>query len=58
MVTDEMMMALEGFHHSTARQIAVVTAKKGDGGEWYWGLVGTALGVTGMCTIRNYMRRR
>ena len=53
-----MMMALEGFHHSTARQIAVVTAKKGDGGEWYWGLVGTALGVTGMCTIRNYMRRR
>ena len=31
-VKDEMIMALEEFHHRIARQIAGMTQKKGDGG--------------------------
>ena len=31
-VTDEIMMVLEGFHHSISRRITGMTARRGDGG--------------------------
>ena len=47
-VTDEMMMVLEGFHHRIARQIAGITAwRLGDRG-WEWSLMDAALEVTGI----------
>ena len=32
--------------------------RRGNGGEWKWALAKTALEVTGIWTIREYMRRR
>ena len=34
LVTDKMMAVLEVFHHMIARQITVITARKGGGREW------------------------
>ena len=34
MFTDAMMTVLEGFQHIMARQIAGMTARKGDDGAW------------------------
>ena len=57
-VTDAMIMDLYGFHHRTARRIAGITAKKGDGGKWEWDLVDTELENTEIFMIKEYRRRR
>ena len=57
-VTDEIMTMIEGFHYSITRQIAGMTAKKGDGGELEWDLVDASLDITGLCLIREYTRNR
>ena len=53
-----MMKVLKGFHHSIKRWIARVTARKGNRGEWEWSSVDAALEVTGIWTIREYVRRQ
>ena len=53
LATDEMMTVLEGFHHSIARQISGMTARKGDSGELKWALVETVLEIIGVWTIRE-----
>ena len=58
MVKDVMMTVLEGFHQMIARQIAGMTAWRGDGREWEWALVDVAVEVTGLWPIRDYVRRR
>ena len=57
-VTDAMMMVLEGFPHSTARHIAGMTVDKGEGRECECSSVDKALETTGNWMIREYMRRR
>ena len=47
MVTDTIMVVIEVFHHRTTRQIEVMTAMKGNGGEWEWALVDVLFEVTG-----------
>ena len=46
MVTDTIMVVIEVFHHRTTRQIEVMTARKGNGGEWEWALVYVLFEVT------------
>ena len=42
------MAELQGFYHRIPRRIAVMTARKGSGGECEWSSVDTALEVTGI----------
>ena len=58
MMTDEMMMVIEGLQHRIARWIAGMTARKGNSGEWEWALVGAALETTWIWTIREYVKRK
>ena len=57
MITDAIIMVLEGFHHRIPRQIAGITEWRGDGSEWKWSLLNAALEVTGLWMIREYVRR-
>ena len=52
LVTDAMMMVLEGFNHIIARRISGMTARKGNSGECEWALVDEALEVIGILYIR------
>ena len=56
-VTDAMVMVIEVFQHMIARQILGVTARKGDSGKLERTLVGAKLDTTGICMVREYMRR-
>ena len=42
-VTDAMMMVLEGFHHRIARKVAGMTVRKGGDREWEWASVDAVL---------------
>ena len=52
MVTDVIVMVLEGFHKKIVRLISGMTESKGDNREWEWALVDAALEVTGIRPIR------
>ena len=52
MVTDAMMTVLEGFHHIIVRWIAGLREIMGDGWEWEWSSLDTALETTGIWPIR------
>ena len=47
-VTDVMIMVLEGFHNSISRRIVGMLEWRRDSGEWEWALVDVALEVTGL----------
>ena len=57
-VTDAMIMVLDGFHHIIDRKIVGITARKDDGREWEWASVGVALETAGLWPIREYKRKR
>ena len=42
-VTDAMMMVLEGFHQRIARKVAGMTVRKGGDREWEWASVDAVL---------------
>ena len=47
-ITDAMMMILEGFYHRITRRVAGMTAHRGDGREWGWVLVEAVMGETNL----------
>ena len=53
-----MMTVPEGFNNRIARRIVVMIARKDDGREWEWALVGAVSKVTWIWSIREYTRRR
>ena len=55
---DVTMTVLEGFQHRISRRIVGMTVRRGDGGEWEWVSVDTALEVTWIFPTREYVRRR
>ena len=57
-VTDTMMTVPEGFNNRIARRIVVMIARKDDGREWEWALVGAVSKVTWIWSIREYARKR
>ena len=57
-VTDVITAFLEGFHHRIAIWIAGMAAQRGDGGEWEWDSVDTALEATRLCPMREYVWTR
>ena len=52
------MTVQEGSNHRIARQVVVITERKGYGREWEWYSVNAALEITGLWKIREYVRRR
>ena len=56
-VTDAMIMVLDGFHHIIDRKIVGITARKDDGREWEWSSVGVALETAGLWPIREYKKK-
>ena len=57
-VTDAIMIMLEGFYHRIDKQIAGMIERKIDGGEWEWTLVDLTLDTTGIWPLRGYMSRQ
>ena len=57
-MTDAMIMVIEGFHHRISRSNTGRTERKGDFGEWEWALVGAELETMGIWMLREYTRRR
>ena len=57
-VKESIMTVLYGFHHKVARRIMGMTARRGNSMEWEWASVDAALEVTGIWTIREYVRMR
>ena len=58
MVTDTMIMVMEGFQNRISGQVSGMMARRSNVKKWEWALVDAALEVTGIWTIREYMRRR
>ena len=56
-VTDTMMMMLDLFHCRIIICVALMAARKGDGGEWKWASVDMALEVIRFWLIREFMKR-
>ena len=57
-MTDAMMLVLEGFHHRMAWRLAVLTEIRGDEGGWEWSPVATDLNVTGLWHMRKCLRNK
>ena len=57
-VMGDILKVLEGFHHRVYRNITEMTATCGEGGEWDYPLVVTAMEAAGLHTIRDYTRRQ
>ena len=56
-VTGEMIMVLEGFHHWAARHITGMTATHGADGEWEYPPLVASLEDTELQPITEYIRR-
>ena len=56
-VTGEMLKVLEGLHNREVRWITGMTATHGEGGDWEYPPVVTAMECAGIHPIREYIRR-
>ena len=57
-VMGEMLKVLEGFHHWVDIWIPGKTARRTVDGAWEWPPVADAMYIEGICTIKEYIKRR